>query len=110
MQDLMTNGPLFSRIMEEYGSKEKQQAGSGAQAEKTDESKESKDSDAAKSATPVTTPPATSPTPPTPKHAKYALNRHVFTMRQDEHRRRRQTNETQNLAPRLPGAPRGAVE
>ncbi|KAI0701717.1 multidrug resistance-associated ABC transporter [Earliella scabrosa] len=39
--DLMTNGPLFSRIMEEYGSKEKQQTGSGAQAEKTDETESS---------------------------------------------------------------------
>ena len=38
---MMTNGPLFSRIMEEYGSKEKQQTGSGAQAEKTDETESS---------------------------------------------------------------------
>lgn len=45
----------------------------------------------------------------TPTHKRYSLHRDFYTMRQAEHRRRRQTKQMQELAPRFPGAPRGPV-
>jgi hypothetical protein len=45
----------------------------------------------------------------TSTHKRYSLHRNFYAMRQDEHRRRRQTKQMQELAPRLPGAPRGSL-
>ena len=45
----------------------------------------------------------------TPTHKRYSLHRDFFSMRQAEHRRRGQTKQTQELAPRLPGAPHGSL-
>jgi AAA-ATPase Vps4-associated protein 1 len=42
-------------------------------------------------------------------HKRYSLHRDFFAMRQAEHRHRRQTKQTQELAPRLPGTPHGSV-
>jgi hypothetical protein len=42
-------------------------------------------------------------------HKRYSLHRNFYAMRQDEHRRRRQTKQIQELAPRLPGAPHGSL-
>ncbi|KAI9429513.1 DUF1742-domain-containing protein [Lactarius indigo] len=42
----------------------------------------------------------------TPSHKRYSLHRDFYAMRQAEHRRRRQAKQMQELAPRLPGAPR----
>ncbi|KAF8165059.1 VPS4-associated protein 1 [Crassisporium funariophilum] len=47
------------------------------------------------------------PSTNTPTHERYTLHRKYFTMRQDEHRRRRQASQAKELAPRLPGAPKG---
>ena len=44
-----------------------------------------------------------------PMHKRYSLHRDFFAMRQAEHRRKRQTKQTQELAPRLPGAPYGSL-
>ncbi|KAF8271743.1 hypothetical protein EI94DRAFT_1719918 [Lactarius quietus] len=44
----------------------------------------------------------------TPTHKRYSLHRDFYAMRQAEHRRKRQTKQMQELAPRLPGAPRGS--
>ena len=63
---------------------------------------------------------AKSPSPPgtfagsgssaaTPTHKRYSLHRDFFAMRQAEHRSKKQTKQTQELAPRLPGAPRGSL-
>ncbi|KAG5651707.1 hypothetical protein H0H81_007712 [Sphagnurus paluster] len=49
---------------------------------------------------------STPQTPPT-THERYALHRDFFAMRQAEHRKRRQAAQAKDLAPRLPGAPRG---
>jgi len=49
-------------------------------------------------------------TPATPSHEKYVLHRDVFALRQAEHRRRRQTNQAKDLAPRLPAAPRTNIQ
>ena len=44
-----------------------------------------------------------------PTHKRYSLHRDFYAMRQDEHRRKRQTKQTQELAPRFPGAPHGSL-
>jgi hypothetical protein len=49
------------------------------------------------------------PSTPAPTHQRYSLHRDYFAMRLAEHRKRRQTARAKELAPRLPGAPRGAV-
>ncbi|KAJ7781558.1 VPS4-associated protein 1 [Mycena metata] len=45
----------------------------------------------------------------TPSHERFTLHRDMFAMRQGEHRKRRQTAQAKDLAPRLPGAPRGTL-
>ncbi|KAI0068952.1 DUF1742-domain-containing protein [Artomyces pyxidatus] len=45
----------------------------------------------------------------TPRHQRYALHRDIFAMRVAEHRKRKQVKQSQELAPRLPGAPRGSL-
>ncbi|KAH8999414.1 VPS4-associated protein 1 [Lactarius akahatsu] len=52
--------------------------------------------------------PAASSSGTTPTHKRYSLHRDFYAMRQAEHRRRRQAKQMQELAPRLPGAPRGS--
>ncbi len=46
---------------------------------------------------------------PTQTHKRYSLHRDFYAMRQAEHRRRRQTKQMQELAPRLPGTPHGSL-
>ena len=58
---------------------------------------------------PKVTSPAPTSTPQPPSHEKYTLHRDVFALRTAEHRRRRQTAQAKELAPRLPGAPRNTV-
>ena len=53
-------------------------------------------------------PPAAGSGIATPTHRRYSLHRDIFSMRQAEHRRKRQTKQMQELAPRLPGAPYGS--
>ena len=56
------------------------------------------------------TPSAPAPTAAaTPSHERYSLHRDIFAMRLAEHRKRRQTKQMQELAPRLPGAPRNPI-
>ncbi|KAF8450332.1 VPS4-associated protein 1 [Boletus edulis BED1] len=45
-----------------------------------------------------------------PTHERYILHRDIFSLRTADHRRRRQAAQTKNLAPRLPGAPRGSLQ
>jgi hypothetical protein len=49
------------------------------------------------------------PTPPLPTHQRFTLHRDFFAMRLSEHRKRRQMVQVKELAPRLPGAPRGGL-
>ena len=72
-------------------------------------SKEDSSKDKTAKTPPVVTSPAPSPTPQQPSHEKYALHRDMFALRTAEHRRRRQTAQVKELAPRLPGAPRNVV-
>ena len=53
--------------------------------------------------------PAPSGSAATPTHKRYSLHRDFYAMRQAEHRRKRQTKQMHDLAPRLPGAPRGLL-
>lgn len=46
---------------------------------------------------------------PRPTHEKYILHRDIFALRVSEHRRRRQTSQVKDLAPRLPGAPSSSL-
>ncbi|KAG0702332.1 DUF1742-domain-containing protein [Suillus ampliporus] len=46
---------------------------------------------------------------PKPAHEKYILHRDIFALRVSEHRRRRQTSQAKDLAPRLPGAPSSSL-
>ena len=57
----------------------------------------------------LSSPPAASGSSATPTHKRYSLHRDFYAMRQAEHRRRRQTKQIHELAPRLPGAPRGSL-
>jgi hypothetical protein len=50
------------------------------------------------------------PTSTKPSHQRYTLHRDYFAMRQAAHRRRRQVSQAKELAPRLPGAPRGVLD
>ncbi|KIY72931.1 DUF1742-domain-containing protein [Cylindrobasidium torrendii FP15055 ss-10] len=104
----------IARVKAEY--EEKQQRKKEKEEEKKrakeSEGKEEgkKDEETAKTKSPTPTP--TSPSPsqtPSATHQKYSLHRDYFTMRQDEHRRKRQAAQAKELAPRLPGAPRGAI-
>lgn len=45
----------------------------------------------------------------TPTHKRYSLHRDFYAMRQAEHRRKKQTKQMQELAPRLPGTPHGSL-
>ena len=45
----------------------------------------------------------------TPSHQRFALHRQIWAMRQSDHRKRRQVKETKEVAPKLPGVPRGAL-
>lgn len=62
-----------------------------------------------KSPSPSTTLPTPASTPPTPSHQRYTLHRDMFALRLTEHRKRRQAAQAKELAPRLPGAPRGHI-
>jgi len=64
--------------------------------------------EASKDKTSQTPPKVASPAPPS--HEKYTLHRDMFALRTAEHRRRKQTAQAKELAPRLPRAPRSTVD
>jgi AAA-ATPase Vps4-associated protein 1 len=69
---------------------------------------EGKDKAASSSSSVPGTPSSQSVTTPTFK--RYSLHRDFYAMRQAEHRRRKKAKQTQELAPRLPGAPYGSIQ
>ncbi|KAH7103002.1 DUF1742-domain-containing protein [Auriculariales sp. MPI-PUGE-AT-0066] len=72
-----------------------------------DKDKEKKDPKPSASATPS---PASTPAATTPKHEKYALHRDMFSMRQSEHKRRRNAAQAKELAPLIPSVPRRSLD
>lgn len=58
---------------------------------------------------PKATSPAPAPASQQQSHEKYTLHRDIFALRTGEHRRRKQTAQAKELAPKLPTAPRNTV-
>ncbi|KAJ7117301.1 DUF1742-domain-containing protein [Mycena crocata] len=73
-----------------------------------DKSQDSKSEDSKDSAASPKLPGSLSPKA-TPTHERFILHRDIFSIRLGEHRKRRQTAQAKDLAPRLPGAPRGGT-
>lgn len=90
--------------------KEKEEGDKDKDKDKEKEANDKNDKSKASSpkASAVSTP-SPQPSTPTPSHQRYTLHRDIFAMRLAEHRKRRQTAQAKELAPRLPGAPRGAI-
>ncbi|KAF8076081.1 VPS4-associated protein 1 [Lyophyllum atratum] len=109
----------IAKVKEEWEEKQRKKKEKEKEKEKESEkNKDKKDSDGTKekeskredSKSPkIPSSSSTPKTPPTPLHERYALHRDFFAMRQAEHRKRRQTAQAKDLAPRLPGAPSGTV-
>lgn len=86
--------------------------GKGKDVEKKDDGKESTKDTNSTSKVPGSLPSSgksTPSTPSTPSHQRYSLHRDIFALRLAEHRKRRQIAQVKELAPRLPGAPRGSL-
>ena len=102
----------IAQVKADWEEKQKRKAEKAKEKESEKGKVENKD-DSSKDKTTKTPPevatPAPAPTPKQPSHEKYALHRDMFALRTGEHRRRRQTAQVKELAPRLPGAPRNAV-
>lgn len=112
----MLSAEEIARVKADWEEKQKRKAekvkGNETEKEKGDDKNSAKPKDEPSQDKTIKTPPkATSPalTPQQPSHEKYALHRDLFALRTAEHRRRRQTAQAKELAPRLPGAPRSAV-
>jgi hypothetical protein len=117
----------IARVKAEWEAKEarkraKENGKGGAEGKEREEEEEEaggdgkKKDDGAKSPSPSTIPGGVSSSPPsgssaaaTPTHKRYSLHRNFYAMRQAEHRRKRQTKQMQELAPRFPGAPQGSL-
>lgn len=101
----------IERIKKEY---EEKQAKKKKEQAKDGDAKEEKKEEPGASALGTTSssssgdPPATSPSTPAAasSHQKYALHRDIYRMRCDEYKRRRQTKQAKEVAPKLPFAPR----
>ncbi|KAJ3810073.1 DUF1742-domain-containing protein [Lentinula aff. lateritia] len=110
----------IAKVKEEWEEKQKQKQKADKEKEeekqKTEESnkkndEKQKDEGTSKSPSPKLSGSLSPPATPSPSatHRRFILHRDIFTMRLAEHRKRRQTTQAKELAPRLPGAPRGDV-
>lgn len=80
--------------------------------DKKDEGKAKNDSEGkSPSSKPVSPPtvPATPAAPPPPAHQRYTLHRNMFAMRLAEHRRRKEAQQAQALAPLFPSTPHTSI-
>ncbi|KAL1741085.1 AAA-ATPase Vps4-associated protein 1-domain-containing protein [Schizophyllum fasciatum] len=94
----------IARVKAEYEEKQKRKQEKDAKVKESDKP--------AAESTNTPAPPGGLPSPPapaTPAHQRYALHRDFFSMRQAEHRKRRQAAQAKELAPRLPHAPMGGT-
>jgi hypothetical protein len=104
----------IARVKAEWEAKEARKKDSKAKGtaegeKKDDGDDKKKSSDKSPSpSVPGSMPSPTAASSATPAHKRYSLHRDFYAMRQAEHRRRRQTKQMNELAPRLPGAPRGS--
>lgn len=110
----------IAKVKEEWEEKQKRKKEKEKQKEKADKDAD-KDKDKDKAAdesgkkeedTKLKVPgslPTSGLSTPKPTHEKYILHRDIFALRMSEHRRRRQTSQAKDLAPRLPGAPSSSL-
>jgi len=108
----------IAKVKEEWEEKQRRLKEKEKQKEKADKDnlkdkdkgadESEKKEDNGKSKVPVTLPTSV-PSSPKPAHEKYILHRDIFALRVSEHRRRRQTSQAKDLAPRLPGAPSSSL-
>ncbi|KIY45863.1 DUF1742-domain-containing protein [Fistulina hepatica ATCC 64428] len=102
----------ITKVKQEWEAKQKEKKEKQAKEAKKDApDKGKKDKDQPSDKAPSTSPPPSSQpaTPAAPTHQRFTLHRDFFTMRQAEHRRRRQAVQVKDLAPRLPQTPYGGV-
>ncbi|KAJ3776621.1 DUF1742-domain-containing protein [Lentinula raphanica] len=112
----------IAKVKEEWEEKQKRKAEKEKEKAKEQKTDDKKDNDKQKEESGTNKSSSSSPkpkspgslSPPTPQtppatHQKFTLHRDIFSMRLAEHRKRRQTAQAKDLAPRLPGAPRGDV-
>jgi len=110
-EDRKVSDEEIKRVKEEWEEqqrkkKEKEKAEKDKGKEKEKDDKEDSKSPAPKSPPP----PAPIPVPGSaakPTHQKFTLHRDVWAMRLGEHKKKRQTAAAKEIAPKLPGAPRG---
>ena len=103
---------------EERQARKKEKAKEQKKAKESDKDKDGEDKEGKSnkdhkgSSTPAkaSSPPApVTSTTPQPAHQRYILHRDIFSMRQAEHRKRRQQAQANQLAPLLPQAPRSPL-
>ncbi|KAJ4472171.1 DUF1742-domain-containing protein [Lentinula aciculospora] len=103
----------IAKVKEEWEEKQKLKA-EKEKGKTTEDGSDNKDDEKQKKeGVPSPKPPGALPHPipqkPSASHQRFTLHRDIFTMRLTEHRKRRQATQAKELAPRLPGAPRGDV-
>ncbi|KAF9495748.1 DUF1742-domain-containing protein [Pleurotus eryngii] len=108
----------IAKVKEEWEERQRLKKEKAKEKEKEKEKKEEGDKDEdkkeagddvkeKKSSVAAPSPTSGSSTPSTAAHPRYSLHRDFFAMRLAEHRKRRQAAQAKELAPRLPGAPKG---
>ncbi|KAH9180014.1 VPS4-associated protein 1 [Lactarius sanguifluus] len=95
----------IARVKAEWEAKEEARKKKDNKGKKSSDKSPSPSSSVPGSLPPI---PAASSSGTTLTHKRYSLHRDFYAMRQAEHRQRRQAKQMQELAPRLPGAPRGS--
>jgi cell pole-organizing protein PopZ len=99
----------IAQVKADWEEKQKRKADKAKEEKGKEENKDDSSKDKTTKASSEVASPAPAPTPKQPSHEKYALHRDIFALRTGEHRRRKQTAQAKELAPRLPGAPRNTV-
>jgi len=105
----------IAKVKEEWEEKQKRKKDKEKKADKDadkDKAKAADESEKKEDDTKLKVPgslPTSGSSTPKPIHEKYILHRDIFALRMSEHRRRRQTSQAKDLAPRLPGAPSSSL-
>lgn len=95
----------LKKIKDEWEAKEKKRKEKEEASKKTTDATTVASTSTSSTSTPVAAPVVT-PAAPAPTHQKYTLHRHIFTMRLNDLKKRRQTSQANAIAPRLPVVPK----
>ncbi|KAI0047296.1 DUF1742-domain-containing protein [Auriscalpium vulgare] len=103
----------IAKIKEEWEARQKRKEKAATQKKDGGQENE-KPGDGEKSPSPsipgsLSSPTSPGGTTPLPRHQRFALHRDYFALRLAEHKKKKQAKQMQELAPRLPGAPRGSL-